>query len=411
MPPAALALHPEHQEVHLQRLALDTRGQQWQLAPGSEATVRYGGDAIVGREPAARERRSADYRRGHVRPPGRRAARDADQRRSRRRRCAAACAQPQLSGRLNASADVTGTRQEPKVEGTFDVAQGGFRQFKYDALDGHAGRTRAAASRSTRGCRRTRRSGSPRRDTCPPRCSAATRPMPARQQIDFDVDSSPIEPRRRPGLHERAHRCDRQLPGAPEDRRDRRRSAGVRRGDARQGRADGRRDRRPLHEHRRADRRPAGSRPHRRDHAARQSLQSALAERRSRHRPAPARARAALRHGRRFQDHRQRDRQRAHRERARDRRHAARRHMSAAISASPPATLNLDASWRSPGRLRMPTEPIRVPDRGRRDGRAGATAGTARRAVDGRAPDGAQRPRRESRPACRRPARRSASAR
>ena len=42
-----LALHPEHQEVHLQRLALDTRGQEWQLAPGSEATVRYGGDAIV----------------------------------------------------------------------------------------------------------------------------------------------------------------------------------------------------------------------------------------------------------------------------------------------------------------------------------------------------------------------------
>jgi translocation and assembly module TamB len=43
---------------------------------------------------------------------------------------------PQLSGRLNASAIVTGTRETPAAEGTFEVLQGGFREFKYDSLTG-----------------------------------------------------------------------------------------------------------------------------------------------------------------------------------------------------------------------------------------------------------------------------------
>ncbi len=72
-----LALHPEHQEVHLQRLALDTRGQQWQLALGSEATVRYGGDAIiVDNLQLVSGDQQTDGRRC-LRPPGRRASRDA----------------------------------------------------------------------------------------------------------------------------------------------------------------------------------------------------------------------------------------------------------------------------------------------------------------------------------------------
>ena len=42
-----LLLHPDHQEVHLTRLALDTQGQSWQLAPGSAAAINYANDAVA----------------------------------------------------------------------------------------------------------------------------------------------------------------------------------------------------------------------------------------------------------------------------------------------------------------------------------------------------------------------------
>ena len=133
-----LALHPEHQEVHLQRLALDTRGQEWQLAPGSEATVRYGGDAIVVEQAqlvSGEQRLTAEGAFGRAGDVLHVTLTNVD--------LAGVDAlllrEPQLSGRLNASADVTGTRQEPKVEGTFDVAQGGFRAVQVRRAHGHAG--------------------------------------------------------------------------------------------------------------------------------------------------------------------------------------------------------------------------------------------------------------------------------
>jgi autotransporter translocation and assembly factor TamB len=137
-----LAIHPEHQEVHLQRLGLDTRGQQWQLAPDSEATIQYGGDAITvdNLQLASGDQRLTAA--GTFGRPG-----DALHVTLTNVELAGVDAlllrEPQLSGRLNASADVTGTREAPKVEGKFEVAQGGFRQFKYDALTGtltYAGR-------------------------------------------------------------------------------------------------------------------------------------------------------------------------------------------------------------------------------------------------------------------------------
>ena len=142
MPPAGWRCTPNTRKSISQRLALDTRGQQWQLAPGSEATVRYGGDAIAVDNvqlASGDQRLTAE---GAFGRPG-----DALHVTLANVDLAGVDAlllrEPQLSGRLNASADVTGTRQEPKVEGTFDVAQGGFRQFKYDALTGtltYAGR-------------------------------------------------------------------------------------------------------------------------------------------------------------------------------------------------------------------------------------------------------------------------------
>src|SRR6185437_13162469 len=44
--------------------------------------------------------------------------------------------EPQLSGRLNASATIEGAKASPDVSATFEIAQGGFRQFKYDTFGG-----------------------------------------------------------------------------------------------------------------------------------------------------------------------------------------------------------------------------------------------------------------------------------
>src|SRR5204863_4812050 len=43
---------------------------------------------------------------------------------------------PQFGGRLNASATVSGSKQAPTVDAQFNVAQGAFRQFKYESLGG-----------------------------------------------------------------------------------------------------------------------------------------------------------------------------------------------------------------------------------------------------------------------------------
>ncbi len=43
---------------------------------------------------------------------------------------------PQLSGRLNGSGTVAGTKNAPSVKAEFQVAPGGFGQFKYDSLTG-----------------------------------------------------------------------------------------------------------------------------------------------------------------------------------------------------------------------------------------------------------------------------------
>ena len=43
----ALIMHPDHQEVHLNRLLLASQGISWQTPPGVEATVRYANDAVT----------------------------------------------------------------------------------------------------------------------------------------------------------------------------------------------------------------------------------------------------------------------------------------------------------------------------------------------------------------------------
>jgi translocation and assembly module TamB len=131
----ALTLHPDHQEVHLDRLNLETRGQQWQLAEGEGPRIHYGQDRISVQDVrlvSGAQQITADGRFGQ---PG-----DALQVTLVDVNLANVDAlmlrEPQLSGVLNAGATVTGSTSAPEVRGKFAISNGGFREFRYDALNG-----------------------------------------------------------------------------------------------------------------------------------------------------------------------------------------------------------------------------------------------------------------------------------
>jgi autotransporter translocation and assembly factor TamB len=131
----SLMLHPDHQEVHLQKLGLITQGQTWQLAQGSQATINYGHDAVAVKDLTlvnGNQRIAAD---GTFGRPG-----DAlkvtltgvdlanvD---------AMLLRPPQLTGTLNATATVSGTTAAPDVKGEFTIDKGGFQQYRYDSFGG-----------------------------------------------------------------------------------------------------------------------------------------------------------------------------------------------------------------------------------------------------------------------------------
>src|SRR5262245_39171406 len=131
----SLLLHPDHQEVHLERLTLSAGNQQWSIPQGESATMNYAHDAITidklrlvsgdqeivasgsfGQVDDAIQVKVNNVDLAHVdelllRPP-------------------------QFTGRLNLSATIEGTREQPIVNGEFKVAPGGFRQFTYDSFGG-----------------------------------------------------------------------------------------------------------------------------------------------------------------------------------------------------------------------------------------------------------------------------------
>jgi autotransporter translocation and assembly factor TamB len=130
-------LHPDHQEIHLPQLAVRTHGIEWTMAPGTSAAIRYGsnrielqdvrlvsGDqsvdmsgafAVKGDEPAG----TLDVRAKNV---------DISQLEK------LALQDRGLTGRLNADAKISGTPSHPVVDGRVEIANGGFRAYKYDSF-------------------------------------------------------------------------------------------------------------------------------------------------------------------------------------------------------------------------------------------------------------------------------------
>lgn len=131
----SLVVHPDHQEVHLKALGLQTSGVTWQLASGSEATINYAEDDIAVSNvtlTSGDQRISADGRFGKAGDTLKVTLENVD--------LASVDAlllqEPRLSGRLNASGAVTGATDAAQVKADFRINQGGFRQFHYDTFGG-----------------------------------------------------------------------------------------------------------------------------------------------------------------------------------------------------------------------------------------------------------------------------------
>lgn len=127
--------HADHQEVHLQRLTLATRGLNWQLAPGSDATIQYGNDTLALKDMrlvSGDQQISADGTLGQAESALKVTMTNVD--------LASVdvilLRPPQFSGRVDASGTVTGSKDAPRVNAEFQVRDGGFREFKYQSFGG-----------------------------------------------------------------------------------------------------------------------------------------------------------------------------------------------------------------------------------------------------------------------------------
>jgi autotransporter translocation and assembly factor TamB len=138
----ALVLHPDHQEVHLQQLGLQTQGQTWQLASGSQATINYANNVVSVDQVTLT---NGDQQIGANGVYGRTG--DAVKVTLTNVDLAGVDAlllrPPQFTGRLDGSATITADADEgagsagtPQVKADFQINKGGFRQFHYDTLSG-----------------------------------------------------------------------------------------------------------------------------------------------------------------------------------------------------------------------------------------------------------------------------------
>jgi autotransporter translocation and assembly factor TamB len=190
----ALVIHPDHQEVHLRSLALDSRGVQWQLDAAASPVVNYANERVTVQNVRLVNGEQLIEAEGAFGQPDdtlRVSMNNVDLANV----DALMLRPPQLGGRLNATAVVSGTRQAPQVDGEFQIAQGSFRAFKYDAFGG----TVTYADRGVAADVRLQQNASQwitAKGSLPIAAFAAADDLPAAEAdrpIDFAIDSSTID--------------------------------------------------------------------------------------------------------------------------------------------------------------------------------------------------------------------------
>ena len=132
-----LILHPDHQEIHLPTLAVRAEGIEWRMAPGSEATIKYGAERI---ELEAVRLVSADQSLevngtlavGTATPAG---AIEVHARNLDLQQLETLMLQDRgFGGKLNADATIAGSTAAPAVAGKVEIANGTFQNYKYEAF-------------------------------------------------------------------------------------------------------------------------------------------------------------------------------------------------------------------------------------------------------------------------------------
>jgi autotransporter translocation and assembly factor TamB len=132
-----VVLHPDHQELHLPQLAVRTAGVQWNIKPGTEATVKYSPaqvELVNVQLVSADQFLSVD---GTIALKGDAptAALDVVAQNVDLQQLETLLLQNRgFSGRLNANAKVTGTAAAPSVDGHVEIHDGGFQTYKYESL-------------------------------------------------------------------------------------------------------------------------------------------------------------------------------------------------------------------------------------------------------------------------------------
>jgi translocation and assembly module TamB len=137
-----LILHPDHQEVHLPKVAMRTEGVEWTSAAGSEATIKYGQDRLTlenVRLVSGNQSLDADGSfalKGDT-PVGEIKVRANDLDLTQLE--ALMLMDRGLSGTLSADATISGTARSPGVDGHVEVRNGGFQGYRYESLTADVG--------------------------------------------------------------------------------------------------------------------------------------------------------------------------------------------------------------------------------------------------------------------------------
>ena len=131
----SVVLHPDHQEVHVADLALRSEKIEWRTAPGSEATIQYGRNRV---EVHNMQLTNGDQRIHADGVIG--SASETLQVRAENLDVAQLdtlfLGDGRLAGRFTGTATVAGTMSSPRVTSEFTLAQGAFRNFKFEGLTG-----------------------------------------------------------------------------------------------------------------------------------------------------------------------------------------------------------------------------------------------------------------------------------
>jgi len=196
-----VVFHPDHQEIHLPAITLRSQQIEWHTAPGSAAAIQYSKDQINVKDVALE---SGDQRivaegilGGPADQPLTIQAENVDVAQLNQ----LALGQPgDVSGRLSASATVTGSMDAPRVDGEFTLSQGGFRMFRFDSLGGMVDYDANGVELDVRLQQNptqwlTAKGHAPTtlfRPTPPEKLDAAATPSPG-DAVNIKVESSPID--------------------------------------------------------------------------------------------------------------------------------------------------------------------------------------------------------------------------